>query len=411
MRGSSNIPELKLSVLNKLVTKFKSPPNLMFSNMFPTVNAVSNKIKWESQKGSRGMTPFKAPGSPSPRTSPVGVAAHEAKAAFLGEKSFYDEEFLNNIRKEGTQSDYLQSQQRLARDLMQLTFRARRRKEWMISKMLTAGSFDYYEKDGIKLSVDYDIPSAQQVTLGANYKWGTGTQTDILGDIMSAKIAINDSCGSQVDFAICNSTVLKYMAKDASIQTFLTKSNFGNGDLFGANAEALIGVRPQVLASFLGISKFVVYDEKFVIKDYLTAALAAAGTTVYVSNAADFETGTATLTDVSAGTTESVTISAVDTQAGTITIGATTSAFKAGEDTIEQSIPYIPNTMFLMMASNVDGQGIADFQQAPYGLERHYGLQTDRWDNKDPDGVFVRVEDKGLPVLYQRDALYQLTVE
>jgi hypothetical protein len=37
-------------------------------------------------------------------------------------------------------------------------------------------------------------------------------------------------------------------------------------------------------------------------------------------------------------------------------------------------------------------------------------MQTDRKETWDPDGVFLRVQDKGLPVLYQRDAIYNLTV-
>jgi len=410
MVGASNIPELRLSVLNKLVTKFTLPPNLMFSTMFPSVNAVSDTIKWESQEGNRGMTPFKAPGSPSPRTASVGIAQHEARAAFVGEKEFYDESFLNNIRKEGTESDYLNAAQRLARDLRSMTSRCFRRKEWMFAKMLTAGSFSYYEKDGIKASVSYSIPDANTVTLGANYKWSTGTAIDIVGDVMDGKIVVSDACGAKVDFAMCNSKVLQYMSQDPTILTLLQKQSFGNGNLFGDSASSLIGVRPDILGSFLGISNFVVYDEKFVVSDYLTAALAAAGTTVYVSNAADFETGTATLHDVSEGTNESVTISAIDTQAGTLTISAAVSAYKAGEDKITQTLPYVPDNTFLMFASSVEGQRIAEFQAAPYGNNRVWGMTTDQWENKDPDGVYIRVQDKGLPILYHRDAIYILTV-
>ena len=72
---------------------------------------------------------------------------------------------------------------------------------------------------------------------------------------------------------------------------------------------------------------------------------------------------------------------------------------------------FAPFNIFAMMAANVDGQAIAEYKQAPFALDRHYGLKTDRWETQDPEGVYVRVQNKGLPVLYQRDALYILDVE
>jgi hypothetical protein len=71
---------------------------------------------------------------------------------------------------------------------------------------------------------------------------------------------------------------------------------------------------------------------------------------------------------------------------------------------------FVADNKFIMFASQVDGQAIAEFKQAPFNIDRHYGLRTDQWEEKDPSGVWVMVENKGLPVLYQRDAIYILTV-
>jgi hypothetical protein len=272
-----------------------------------------------------------------------------------------------------------------------------------------AGAITYTGKTGIKLSVSYDIPSANAVTLGTTYKWESGTSRDIVKDIMDGKIVVSDACNGKIDYAVCNSTVLKFMALDDSIQTLLQQSAFPRGDLFKKEGGKIIGANANVIGNLLDL-KLVIYDEKYVVTEYLTAALAAAGTTVYVGDAADFETGAAVLHDVSAGTTESVTISAVNNEAGTLTIGATTSAFKAGEDKITQTIPFIGNDKFLMFASSVDGQSIAEWKAAPFGLGRHYGMFTDTWDDNDPEGSWIRVQNKGLPILYQRDALYVLDV-
>ena len=63
-----------------------------------------------------------------------------------------------------------------------------------------------------------------------------------------------------------------------------------------------------------------------------------------------------------------------------------------------------------MFASSVDNQQIAEYKKAPFSLDRHYGVKVDRKEDWDPEGVWIRVQDKGLPILYQRDAMYVLTV-
>jgi len=115
--------------------------------------------------------------------------------------------------------------------------------------------------------------------------------------------------------------------------------------------------------------------------------------------------------DVSAATWEEETIASIQVEAGTVTVStAPSTSYRAIEDYVLMRRNFIPDTKFAMIASSVDGKSIANYKQAPFGLDRHYGLKPDRWEEKDPDGVFIRVEDKGLPVLFQRDAMYILTV-
>jgi len=413
-RGLGDIPSLRLERLQKFVTKFQTPPNLVLSSMFPSRQSDSSTIKWESQEGSRGMSPFKPAGAPTQKTAPLGVAEHSAEAAFWGDKMFFDEEFLNNLRKEGTESTYLSAEQRLSRELAKLVIRAKRRREWMFVKMLFSGSFDYDVKEGYKASVDYSLPSASSVSLGATARWNTGTNKDILGDIIDGKNHIEDECGGTVDYCICNSTVLKYLAFDETIQNLLSKSTFGSGDLFKGNVDKLTGVNPKVIAALLDIPNIIVYNERFEVREWLTGAVTGGSTTsISVADASDFEAGaTLRFVDVSAGTYEEETIASVDVEASTVTVSsAPTASFKAAEDYVTMRKKYIGDTKFSMWCSRIDGEPISEYWEAPFGLDRHYGLKSDRWEDKDPDGVWIRIEDKGLPVLYQRDAVYNLTVE
>ena len=413
-RGIPDIPDLRLEVLQNFVTTFTAPPELVLMGLFPgDAQSPSSTVKWESQEGSRGMAPFSPPGAPSPQTAPKGVAQHQAMAANWREKMYFDEEFLNNIRKEGSESEYLDASRRLSRELAGLTNRSNRRKEWMYSKMMFTGSFDYSVNTGVYISIDYSIPSTHRATLGVDYRWQNGTKRDIWGDIIDGKKLVREDCGGVVDYALFNSTVLRYLAQDPTIQTLLQKSAFGTGDLFKGNVNKIVGVNPQVIGALLDIENFIVYDEMYEVRGWLAAAVTAdSTTTVTVDDASDFLAGeTLRFVDTSAGTYEDETISSVDENANTVTVStAPSTSYKIGEDYVAQRSYFIPSDKFTMFASTVDGQPIAEYKAAPYGLDRRYGISTDQHEEWDPEGVYIRVRDKGLPVLYQRDAMYILDV-
>lgn len=403
--GKSDIPDLRLERLQGLITMFMTSPNLVLMNMFATEDAESDAIKWESQVGNRGMTPFAAPGSPSQTVSPVGVKGESAVAAYWKEKMYFDEVFLNNLRKEGTIDQYLSAQQRLARETLMLRNRCDRRKEWMFAQMLASGTMTYSAPGGVKISLDYGIPSANLATLAAAYQWDTGSQKNILKDVMDGQLVLQNSIGAKIDYALCTTEVLQMMIMDPGIQTLLQKSTFGSGDLF---------TRPvTVLSSLLNIPNFMVYDEQYVITAWLTAKVTGASTTtISVDDATDFAAGeTLRFHDVSANTYEDETISSVDVDAGTVTVAAApTASFKSGEDRVTMTKKFLDKTKFCMFASTIEGQKIAKFIQAPFGLNRLRGMQVDTYENWDPDGVWIRVQNKGLPVLLNRDAIYVLTV-
>ena len=408
-KGIGDIPELKLETLQGLIEKFVAPPNMFVASMFPEENYPSNNIKWESVVGTYGLAPFKAPGAKTHVTAPTGYAENSATAAFWGEKMFMDENYLNNLRKLGTLEEYETAQAKLARNTQLLVNRVRRRKEWMFAKMLFAGSFAYKEEKGYMCSVSYDRPTDQQVTLAAAYKWNTGASKDIIGDVISGKQVISDACGAKVTDAIFNTTVLKMLAKDATLLTLLSKSQFGQGDLFTGSKNSIVGVNVNVLGSILDIPNITVYDELFEVRAMITSV---STTTIGVDDTTDFEVGgTLRFVNVVTGTFEEQTITAVNTSASTLTVDAATDAsFRIGQDYVSMKRKYCPDNLFTMFSRTVEGDQIAKYMKTPYGMSRNYGVVVDTHDEWDPDGAWMRVQDKGLPVLLHRDAIYNLTV-
>jgi hypothetical protein len=400
-----DIPDLRLKRLTKLITRFTTGPSMVLSNLFGGDRWESDVIKWESQIGNRGMTPFVAPDSESPRVAPLGIAEHEAKAACWKEKMYLGEGFLNNLRTPGTTSTYYSARKRLAKETRMIRNRCDRRKEWMFSKMLSAGTFSYLDYSSTKHTVTYGVPAANIVTLAANRKWNTGNSRNILEDIMDANLTLSNACGATIDYALFTSEILKVMVLDNGIQTLLTKSNYGQGDLFA---------RPvQVLGNLLSIKNMVLYDEQYQIRANLTGNITEdVTTTIPVDDTIDFEVGdTLRFYDISARTYEDETISAVNEQAGTLDVSvAPSSSYKAQEDIVYVTKKFLPTTYFLMFASQLEGQKIAEFATVPFGTERQWDVKVDSWPRIDPDGLFIRIENRGLPVLYNEDCIYNLIV-
>jgi hypothetical protein len=414
MKGRSDVPAMRLEVLRRLVSKFQRPPALMFVNMFPDFRAESDTIEWESQTGGRRMAPFKGPGQLTPRGYIGGAKPHSARAAFWGEKLYFDEEFLNNLRKPGTENVHQTAKATLAREMLNLTNRSYRRKEWMFAKMLGSGSFSYKTKDNRVTAVDYALPDTHIVTNGATKSWADGEKKDIIDDFITGVGTIQDDCAGTNIQAIMNRNTFKYMARDDDIVGLLKQSAFAKGDLYGGKVHKVIGANPQIVNSLLPTDDISVYDEVYEVEATLTAAVTGDSTTeIYVDNASDMEVGARLkLIDTSEDNSyEYVTISAVDEASGKVTVAAAPeNSYKAGEDMATMVQFYVPDDYVIFIARNVDDGPIAEYMMAPYGNERVWGMKIDSWPEIEPDGYFVRVQDKGLPVLYHRDAVYILKV-
>ncbi len=415
MQGYSDIELLKLSTIRGYYELFTADPDLRFVNMFPVGKSETDEIKWDSHVGSRGMVPLKGPGQETPMGAGRGIAQHTAKVAFMGEKRYYDEEFLNNLREPGTSAKKMVATQKLGREQAEMGNMTFRRREWMIAQMMVNNGFTYKSTGNTTISVDYGIPDAHQVTVSEAKSWYDGGSRTILADFNTANRAVRDACGATVVRAMCNSKVLEYISSDNDILTLLSKSTFGKGDLFGGNVNELINANPSVIGNLFHKNlTFEVYDEMYEVRANLTAVVTADTTTVIsVDDAADFEVGgTLTFTDVSAGTTESETIASVDEDAGTVTVStAPSSSYKATEDHVTMFRPFIPDDYVVFFAEKVQGQPIAEVIEAPYGIPARYGMYPDSWERRDPEGIWLRVQDKCLPVLKTTGAVYILKVK
>lgn len=402
MKGYSDIPELHHVVLRKLTSDLSAnAPKMMFSSMFPTVKIASDEAMWEIELGSTGMSPFVVPGSPAPVIGIDGYTSSHVKVAYWAEKTFFDEVFLNNLRKPGS-LEKADAQRQLGRQLLKLIYRSQRRKEWMCAKAVVDGRLTYTApgKAGM-FTVDYRRPAANSVTLAENRKWGTGSERNPVEDVMDAKLFMSDMYGITGLRSIVNTTTLKLMLMDAKISDLLKKSNFGNGDLYSAPA--------RVIGTLLGVGEIEVNDDAFETEAFVSSV---SSTEITVDDASQFEVGGMVQYRAATARFDSVMrkVTKVDAAKNTVTVDkAFTEVVTPGKDRLVMRKKYIEDNKFVLMADSF--QGIRnEFYLSPFGIPAHYDMFTDTWEDNDPDGLYLRIQNKGLPVMYNPQTVFTLTV-
>lgn len=406
MSKGAGIKALRVETLNKVVSSIPKPKGNFFSGLFSVSKEESDTIRWMFESGSIGMTPFVAPGSPAPvTTDDMYWREGSARAAYYKEKRFFDEVFLNNMMEPEVSLKYMKAEKRLAKTLAKLKYRCERRREWMLAQMMVNGQISYNSEKGLKFTVDYKIPARHKITLTGTDVWGTGTTRNPVADMYDLKDLFANEIQTSPKYTIMNSTTLRLLVFDSNIQDLLKKSTFGEGDLFANPAP--------VLGRLLGVGDIKLYDDLYSARSHMVSNIAIGATEVTVEDAVDFEVGgKARLYDMAQDETwEDCTISAINYATNVLTISATTKAYKGGRDVVEMRKKFVADNKIMMFTDEFEGEKVAEFMEAPFGLGRHWGLYTDQKEEWDPDGIWVRVQDKGLPVLYNPKTIVTLTVK
>ena len=406
MPKGAGIAALRVETLNKVSSSIPKPQGNFFSGLFGTSQEESDTVRWMFESGSIGMTPFVAPGSPAPvTTDDLNWREGSARAAYYKEKRFFDEEFLNNMMEPEVSLKYIKAEKRLAKTLAKLKYRCERRREWMLAQMMVNGKISYNSEKGLKFTVDYRVPTRHKIELATNDKWGTGTNRNPVRDMYDLKDLFSNEIQAPPKYTVMNSTTLRLLVFDSSIQDLLKKSTFGDGDLFANPAP--------VLARLLGVGDIRIYDELYSARSHIVGNVSVGATSIIVEDAVDMEVGSKLrLYDMSKDDMwEDVTISAIDYSTNTLTVSATTAGYRGGRDVAEMRKKFVADNVVSMFTDEFEGEKIAEFMEAPFGLGRNWGMYVDRKDEWDPDGVWVRVQDKGLPVLYNPKTIVTLKVK
>lgn len=397
MSEASLSPLMTTEVLSGIINAFpRLQGSLPLAKYIPLVNINADKVRMDIDKAMYGgMTPGVAPGTESPIYGSSGRAQREWDSAHFREKVIVSEPELIDRRRLGTMSELERATDVLKRKFSQIQMRLANRLEYMRYQTLFEDKVDVKMADGTSYTVNFPKPEYLNVTAGV--LWDNLTTATPLDDLQLWVEDYQRNTGYRIQEIVAP---MGFYRRLSACDEFKARAT--------ANTPAFSGSPTQVaslVSSFVGIP--VIQEEigRINFNAELTAAAAAAATTITLKNVDNIVAGTTILlrrmSDLSG---EKVVVASV--AGNVVTLSAGLSLDYAVGDLAGWSLFSIPENKLLFMGAPAgpwekvgsSGEASGDLIANPILLASTYSRHVDL---EPRPGMFVKqinkIENEDVP--------------
>jgi hypothetical protein len=184
MAGLLHLEEFQAATLRGLVDETVQDTVPSIADRFlPNLNVYSNTFAYDIIKTNKYIGAMIGYGSEPPVVDRDAVASKMGSIAKMGLKYIATEEellMLHQARNEGEKTQMIEKLTLKGVDLVQAI---QRRIDVIKMEALTKGSFAY-DKNGVKVSVDFGIPAEHKVALTSGADWDVADR-DVIGDLLN----------------------------------------------------------------------------------------------------------------------------------------------------------------------------------------------------------------------------------
>jgi hypothetical protein len=184
MAGLLHLEEFQAATLRGLVDETVQDTVPSIADRFlPNMNVYSNTFAYDIIKTNKYIGAMIGYGSEPPVVDRDAVASKMGSIAKMGLKYIATEEellMLHQARNEGEKTQMVEKLTLKGVDLVQAI---QRRIDVIKMEALTKGAFAY-DKNGVKVSVDFGIPAEHKVALSGGADWDV-TDRDVIGDLLN----------------------------------------------------------------------------------------------------------------------------------------------------------------------------------------------------------------------------------
>jgi hypothetical protein len=216
MAGIKHLKEFQEDALRGLVDETLQETEPTFADKYlPNANVYSNTFAYDIIKKSKHIGAMIGYGAEPPVVDRDAVARMSGEIAKMGLKYIATEEELLSIHQARNNAEKQDVVDRLLVKGIDLVQALQRRVNIIKIEALTKGNFAY-NKNGVKVGVDFGIPAEHKVTLTNPNDW-TDVNRDIIGDLLGWVATYEATNGKAPDEILISREVQANMLKNANI--------------------------------------------------------------------------------------------------------------------------------------------------------------------------------------------------
>jgi hypothetical protein len=263
MAGLLHLEEFQAATLRGLVDETVQDTVPSIADRFlPNMNVYSNTFAYDIIKTNKYIGAMIGYGSEPPVVDRDAVASKMGSIAKMGLKYIATEEellMLHQARNEGEKTQMVEKLTLKGVDLVQAI---QRRIDVIKMEALTKGAFAY-DKNGVKVSVDFGIPAEHKVALSGGADWDV-TDRDVIGDLLNFVETYEASNGRAPSAILMSREANAKLLRNSVI---VTEAGRPEGSTRVSQAEL-----NEVLSGF-GLPPIqIVLDRKVTVKNVYTGA-------------------------------------------------------------------------------------------------------------------------------------------
>lgn len=218
MAGIVHLKEFQQPVLRGLVDETIKEAEVTIGDRFlPDENTYDTKFVYDIIKTNKYIAAMIGHGSEPPVIDRNAVANMHGELAKMGLKSIVTEEELLALHQARSNGEKAAMVDKLSVDAIELVQAMLRRVAVIKLEALTKGSFSY-NKNGVKVDVDFGIPAENKVALTADNAW-SNPEADVIGDLLEWTQAYESANGESPSVIYLSREVQALLLKNTTIVT------------------------------------------------------------------------------------------------------------------------------------------------------------------------------------------------
>lgn len=261
MAGITHLEEFQKPSLRGLVDESVREAEPTLGDTFlPDVNVYSTKFAYDIIKSSKYIAAMIGHGAEPPVVDRDAVASMAGEIAKMGLKYVTTEEELLALNQARSGAEKQGIIDNLTIQGVQLVQAMQRRVAVIKMEAITKGTF-VYNKNGVKINVDFGIPAEHKVALSAGADWNE-VNRDVIGDLLGFVATYEETTGQTPETILMSRQAFTKLTKNANI---ILEAGRPTGVTRASEADVQAVVTGNGLPNIT-----IITDRKMTVKDVYT---------------------------------------------------------------------------------------------------------------------------------------------